>query len=261
MALVMLAFNTASGALAADGAAGDPNAYVVASADAYADFYKHYLLRPGDEFDYILTVDGEELRINQNAGARNVTGDWFYTPSEKDASVGTVLNFVVSLGGTVAIQHLDKIVITGHTVDWVEEKYQEALSKYYINPEMSIHVKKWHDAQVAVVGMMDHAQLVTMGVGRNHLTDVIAMAGGFNENSLKKNIFVVRYSRPNDPPLHCNLVKFYQEGDVTQNVPLYDGDVVYITNNGKVDIFTDILPALNTFSNFFLLWWGIFPHH
>jgi len=67
------------------------------------------------------------------------------------------------------------------------------------------------------------------------------MAGSYTKRAAKKEIFVIRGDNV-DKPQKINLLKLLKNGDISQNVALNEGDVVYLTSNGKITFATDVLP-------------------
>lgn len=228
-------------------------------ANPYLSFSDNYIIRPGDEIALDVLIDGEQMSLSgmvfpsKLSGAMNagtVSGD---TTGMSSGSK----TYVVSLDGTIACSYVDNVVVAGHNLAFLVSQFSKEFRKYYQNPQVSAKVVKWHDTQVCIIGQLPAPKVVNLSIGMNRLSDAIAQAGGFNRLSSKKNIFVIRYGQPNAPPLKIDMLKFLEQGDVSQNVELYDGDVVYVTDNGAVDFWNQILPSINTIANFYAMWANI----
>ena len=230
--------------------AADPQLY----ANPYLAFSDNYIIRQGDEIALSVIVDGEQMTLSGIAFPSKISGAMYAgTPSDGNAKVASNV-YVVSLDGTIACAYVDKITVAGNNLAFLVSQYTKEFRKYYLDPQVTAKVTKWHATQVCVLGQMPAPKVVELGIGMNRLSDAIAQAGGFNRLSAKKNIFVIRRSQPYNQPLKIDLLKFLEQGDVSQNVELYDGDVVYVTDNGKVDIFGEVIPAIGSIANFYAMW-------
>jgi len=72
----------------------------------------------------------------------------------------------------------------------------------------------------------------------------VGIANGFTKDAAKKNVFLIRRDKQNEP-IKLNLNDLLTKGDTSQNYVLGEGDVVYLTSNGRIDFTRDIVPLFS----------------
>ncbi len=85
------------------------------------------------------------------------------------------------------------------------------------------------------------------------VVDVLSEAGGPNDQAAINNIGVLRQGAQKQATvLHANLDTFYKDGDMSQNVALLPGDIVYVPKRGLSwqDVFNSI-PGLGVLFTIF----------
>ena len=90
----------------------------------------------------------------------------------------------------------------------------------------------------------------------NDLLTAIALCGGTTPVAVKADIKIVReYRERQGKPiiLSANLDEILKQGDLSQNIPLKDGDLVYVPRSviGDVNEFIEVLtPSLDLLMNY-----------
>ncbi|MPN03009.1 hypothetical protein SDC9_150232 [bioreactor metagenome] len=116
------------------------------------------------------------------------------------------------------------------------------LSNYVKNPKVTANVFKFRTTRVYVLGEVPKPGLYELDK-RHNLLDAISAAGGYTKEAAKKKVHIIRHNQT-DKPIQANLLNLLQRGDMTQNYALREGDVVYLSNNGRIDFAQDIMPFL-----------------
>ncbi len=86
----------------------------------------------------------------------------------------------------------------------------------------------------------------------DRLVDLLSAAGGSAQGAQLKNVGIIRHTvqantaaAPNKPTVtQVDLTKFYTKGDMTQNVELQAGDIVYVPERGQHPIWDSFLNTL-----------------
>lgn len=117
------------------------------------------------------------------------------------------------------------------------------ISEYVLAPQVTVNVLKFHTTRIYVMGEVTKPGMYEIEKQHN-LLDAIGSAGGITQDTAKKKVYVIHKDQTGHP-LKINLLKLLQEGDMSQNMKLADGDVVYLTKNGRLDFSRDILPYLS----------------
>jgi len=108
------------------------------------------------------------------------------------------------------------------------------LSEYVKNPQVTVNVFKFHTTRVYVLGMVAKPGMYELQKQHN-LLDAIGVAGSYTNEAAKKRVVIIRKDQTG-PPIKVNLMDIWEKGDMRQNYALGDGDVVYLADNGQINI-------------------------
>ena len=187
-----------------------------------------YIMCPGDQLDIIVMGVPEMSTGYTSSGTTTLTPA---TPQNK---------YIVRPDGKVSFQLIGEVDTTGLTVSQFTKVLQERLAKYIINPKVSVNIVQLGTTRVYVFGEVNKPGLYELQKSHN-LLDAIGIANGFTKDAAKKNVFLIRRDEKNKP-IKLNLNNLLKKGDVSQNYVLGEGDVVYLTSNGRIDFARDIAP-------------------
>ena len=166
---------------------------------------KEYRLRQGDELN-IQVVQQAEL------GTRN----------------GNDIVYTVRPDGYVSFPMVGAVKADGLTVDEFTAELQQGLSRYIINPDITVNVSK------------PGAYTLTKS---STVIDAIGAAGSFNWDTAKKKIYLIHQDNP-EKPIPINLNRILQTGDMSENYIMREGDILYLTKNSRINFARDIAPIL-----------------
>lgn len=186
-----------------------------------------YTLRPGDSLD-INVMGFDELNTKQAAGV------------------------LIRPDGTISFPYIGEIAVQGLTVGELSVRLTEQLKTYYKDPVVTINLIKFSTMRVYVLGQVTKPGLYELDRSRN-LVDAIGMAGGWTKDAAKTKIMLIHVDSKK-PPTKINLLKFLTKGDLSQNPPLQEGDVVFLSENGKINVATDVLPYMNAIYSIRYYW-------
>lgn len=186
-----------------------------------------YTLRPGDSLD-INVMGFDELSTKQAAGV------------------------LIRPDGTISFPYIGEIAVQGLTVGELSVRLTEQLKTYYKDPVVTINLVKFSTMRVYVLGQVTKPGLYELDRSRN-LVDAIGMAGGWTKDAAKTKIMLIHVDSKK-PPTKINLLKFLTKGDLSQNPSLQEGDVVYLSENGKINVAQDVLPYMNAIYQFRYYW-------
>ena len=178
-----------------------------------------YKLRPGDVLS--ITVLGY---------------DEFVPPANLNGPPG----FLVRPDGLFSFPLIGEVSIQDQTIGSLTEMLRSRLSEYLLAPRVTVNLARLGATRVYVLGEVVRPGSYELEKAHN-LLDAISTAGGPTKNGAKRNVYVVRQSKPGEFQ-KVNLLAFLQKGDQSQNVVLNEGDAVYMTSNGRIDFAQDILP-------------------
>jgi len=177
-----------------------------------------YTIASGDKFDFKV-YDNEEL----NATGLQVTPD-----------------------GLVSIGLVGPLKIGGLSLQQATATIQKALKEYITNPRVTLIPTEIHSSTFSIVGKVGNPGSYLIR-NNTRLTDAVAMAKGFAVGEFKgdtiemadlRHAFIAR----NGVVLPVNFVEAIRKGNRLHNIPLRDGDYIYIpsTMNREVFILGDV---------------------
>lgn len=191
-------------------------------------FAADYIMCPGDQLD-IIVMGVPEMSTGYTSAGTTAIG--LTTPQAK---------YIVRPDGKVSFQLIGEVDTTGLTVSQFTKVLQEKLAKYIVNPQVSVNIVQLGTTRVYVFGEVNKPGLYELQKAHN-LLDAVGIASGFTRDAAKKNVFLIRRDQK-DKPIKINLNDLLTKGDVSQNYVLGEGDVIYLTSNGRIDFGRDIAP-------------------
>jgi len=184
-----------------------------------------YILRPGD----VISI--------------NVFG----YPELSFPAFGNPDSITIRPDGKFAFPFAGEIKAEGLSVQAVAQLIYEQLSIYYVNPKVTVNVAKFSTERVYVVGQVNMPGLYELDKSRR-LMDAIGAAKGWTKDAAKTKVFVIHKDHQGEPT-RINLMELLKKGDVSKNVLLKEGDIVYLTENHRIDIAADIVPLTQIYYN------------
>lgn len=179
-----------------------------------------------------LLAQGTAYRI----GPRDILTLTIYAGGEKQQ----VTSLTVSSQGTINVPFIGPTKTQGLTISQLEDLVTKPLAAdYFVNPEVNIVISEYHSLQYYISGAVGSPGLYEMK-SEATLMELIAKAGGVS--SQHGNIAYILHPSTNDTiskkrnhndfsdkdPAKVNLSKLLDKGDMSQNIVLQSGDVVYI---------------------------------
>ena len=182
---------------------------------------EEYIMCPGDQLD--ITVVGHE-------------------------DISTVVSttggkYIVRPDGKMSFPLIGELDITGLTVNQFTKTLEQRLSEYLVNPQVTVNIAQLGTTRVYVLGEVNKPGLYELNKSHKVL-DAIGAANGFTKEAAKKKVFLVHKDQQGKP-IKVNLNDILKKGDISQNYTLAEGDLLYLTGNGRIDFSRDIMPFLS----------------
>lgn len=180
-----------------------------------------YTLRSGDQLSIIVAQD-ETISTSPTAN---------FTP------------YVVRPDGKVAIPYVGEIYASGMTVDQFTRYLRDGLSRYYVEPDVTVNIVQLGGVRVHVFGEVKKPG--TYELTKSHtIMDALGASGGFTWDAAKKKVFLIHQDDTNKA-IKINLNNMLKTGNLKDNLELKEGDILYLTKNGRIDFARDIVPFLS----------------
>lgn len=187
------------------------------SAPAWA---QDYTMRPGDELNIVFTQEPNLGNTQANASP-----------------------FTVRPDGKISFPMAGEIDVQGMTVSQFTETLRTRLSRYFVDPDISVNLVKLGAVRVYIFGEVNKPGVYEL-TKSHRVMDAIGAASGFNWDTAKKKIFLI-HQDDTDKPIAINLNHILQTGDMSQNYIMQEGDILYLTKNSRINFARDIAPFLS----------------
>lgn len=146
--------------------------------------------------------------------------------------------FTITPSGTLKHFLLGEVPVAGLTVGAIEERLTRRLAKDYVkDPRVKVAVVEYHARKVYLFGEVAKPGTYELGE-HSRLLDVLLQAGG-PTGSAGDRLSILRRGKGDSDRLDHVVVdvsRLFLEGDLAQNVPLENGDILYLSRLEKGDI-------------------------
>lgn len=140
---------------------------------------------------------------------------------------------VVTPDGALSLPLIGSVSVGGLTVQDAEKKIAEALQVYVKEPKVALLPLEVSGFSFTILGQVNKPGRYVVAVGRTRLSDAIAVAGGFVQGLYQGNTLPLAdlsqaYISRHGEILPVNFEKAIFSGDHMNNIPLQNGDYIYI---------------------------------
>ncbi len=135
--------------------------------------------------------------------------------------------------GKITFPLIGEVEVNGLTAMDVEKRIALFLENGYIRkPQVAVFIVEYKSKKVTVLGEFTKPGLVELR-GNSTLMEVISNAGGITANAgemlyIQRKILKAGTDKKEDVTITVYLTKLLEQGDVTANVAVLDGDSIYV---------------------------------
>ena len=159
-----------------------------------------------------------------------------------------VNNITVGIDGYVQLPYVGSVKMEGMTLDEAKEVLMESLGEYLRIPDMSLLITSYGPRKVYVMGNVASPGIHDLSIDRMNAYAALASAGGWTDRARSTRIQVIRVHNDMMYYRTLNMKDYTKKHDLTQNVVLEDGDIVYVPASNGIKIAEDILPYVNAWA-------------
>ena len=159
-----------------------------------------------------------------------------------------VNNITVGIDGYVQLPYVGSVKMEGLTLDEAKEVLMESLGEYLRIPDMSLLITSYGSRKVYVMGNVASPGIHDLSIDRMNAYAALASAGGWTDRARSTRIQVIRVHDDMMYYRTLNMKDYTKKHDLTQNVVLEDGDIVYVPASNGIKFTEDVLPYVNVWA-------------
>lgn len=183
------------------------------------------------ELQYDFKDERDEYRIGKNdVLSIFVVGHPDVSSQQKNPAetAGTV----VEKDGNVYLPVVGQVRAEGLTIAEFRTKLQQTLARFVLRPELSVGIVRYESQKFYVLGQVQRPGALPVD-GDTTLLEALSVAGGITASGDVESAYVLRDGKL----LPINLGDMLLRGDISRNVYMRHGDVVYVPDNADQKIF------------------------
>jgi polysaccharide export outer membrane protein len=134
----------------------------------------------------------------------------------------------LSQRGSLGMPLLGEVALTGRTLTKAAEFIASELlrNRYVRNPHVSVSLIEARSQRVQILGHVAKPGQYALDGTNNHLTDILAMAGGRTAEG--SDVVVVTRRAGSPQRIEVDVAGMYRDGDLSRDISLEAGDMVYV---------------------------------
>jgi polysaccharide export outer membrane protein len=137
----------------------------------------------------------------------------------------------ISDAGTIVMPLLGKIDISSMTIDQITEKITRLLADgYLVKPQVNVFVEAYRSKKAVVLGNVRNPGLVELS-GPITFLELVSRSGGLAKDA-GGTATIQRAHGKGEKVTIIDLRALIEEGDLSQNVMIGDGDTVFVSKAG-----------------------------
>ena len=134
--------------------------------------------------------------------------------------------------GTIVISFIE-VEAAGYTIDEIREKARSELSNYIRDFSIDLIAKEWREKKIFILGEVENPGVYNFAAGMT-VMQAIALAGGYKDSAVLKDMRIIRGNLDNPELIRVNL-KRTAKGKDAKHVLLAQNDVVFVPRSAIGD--------------------------
>ena len=156
--------------------------------------------------------------------------------------------FTVGIDGYVQLPFIGNVKMEGLTLDEAKEVLMESLTQYLRIPDLSLLITSYGPRKVYVMGEVAHPGLVNLSIDNMNAYAALASAGGWTSHGRSTRTQIIRVIDGTMYYRRLDMKQYIKKHDLTQNVMVEDGDIIYVPSSNGFKFNEDILPYVSVYS-------------
>ncbi|MGA2527097.1 MAG: polysaccharide biosynthesis/export family protein [Smithellaceae bacterium] len=141
----------------------------------------------------------------------------------------------IDTSGKVMFPLIGDIQVAGKGIFTLRDELKERYSVYLVNPQITVTVTAISSKKFMVLGEVSTPGVFTIDTDLT-IIEAIAKAGGMTHDAKENKVIVIRRGKEKPELLSFSFKDVWEKGDVTGNVTLQPGDIVYVSTKTIADM-------------------------
>jgi polysaccharide export outer membrane protein len=134
--------------------------------------------------------------------------------------------------GTIMISFIE-VEAAGYTIDEIRERARSELGKYIRDFSVDLIAREWREKKIFVLGEVEKPGVYNFAAGMT-MMQAIALAGGYKDSAVLKDMRIIRGNINNPKLIRVNL-KRTAKGKDAKDVLLAQNDVIFVPRSAIGD--------------------------
>ena len=141
----------------------------------------------------------------------------------------------IDTSGKVMFPLIGDIQVAGKSIFTLRDELKERYSVYLVNPQITVTVTAISSKKFLVLGEVTNPGVFTIDTDLT-IIEAIAKAGGMTHDAKENKVIVIRRGKEKPELLSFSFKDVWGKGDVTRDVTLRPGDIVYVSTKTIADV-------------------------
>lgn len=133
----------------------------------------------------------------------------------------------ISPGGMLFLPLVGEVKAKGMSIRELRDELSRRYAKYIVDPQVGINISQFRAQKIFVLGEVKKPGVYQLDPPVTIL-EAVSMAGGFTLDGKDESVMLIRGGLENPRLAALDLEKTIEEGDLTQNISLQRGDIIYV---------------------------------
>lgn len=157
-------------------------------------------------------------------------------------------SIMIGVDGVAQVPCVGNVKLAGLTLEEARDLLQRRLSKYFKLSGFNVFLTEYGKRKVYVMGNVNSPGIKEMAVDNMNVYAAISTAGGVDNRGRSKHVQILRQIDDTLYFKEVNIDAFVKQHDMSQNIAIEDGDIIYVPDSGKVIWSEDIAPYINVYA-------------
>ncbi|MDY7014746.1 MAG: SLBB domain-containing protein, partial [Cyanobacteriota bacterium] len=147
--------------------------------------------------------------------------------------------YAIAIDGTIEMPEVGTLDLRDSTVAEAVQLIADRYSRYIRRPRIGVRLISQRPVTVAIAGEVNQPGSYTIDLDRNRkfptLTEVVNLAEGITRSADVRSVQLRRVYRGREQVIDLDLWELFARGNLTQDLPLRDGDSIFVATQADIN--------------------------